>query len=87
MVKVDTTKWNQSPEALRRLAMESPHRRTRERNLALYEITQGTNATQVALGTGRNHQTEMSWVRKYNICGPEKMQYYRTGGNPPFFQK
>ncbi len=87
MVKVDYKKWDQTPEDLRELSMESHHRRSRERFLALYEISQGSNATQVASSTGRNHQTVMSWVRKYNICGPEKMQYHRSGGRSPFFQK
>jgi hypothetical protein len=41
MLSVDHARWGQTPEDLRRLAMGAPHRRTRERFLALHEIAQG----------------------------------------------
>ena len=48
MLKVNTDNWQQTPEALREKAIEESHPRTRERLMALYEITQEKNATQVA---------------------------------------
>jgi hypothetical protein len=40
MLRVDHARWDQTPADLRELAMSAPHPRTRERFLALYEITQ-----------------------------------------------
>jgi len=47
MLHIDTARWGQTPEDLRRLATRAPHRCTRERFLALYEITQASCATRV----------------------------------------
>lgn len=84
MIQVDYERWNQSPEELRRLAMNAEHGRTRERFLALYEITQTSCASRVAAGGERNAQTLMKWVHGYNEGGPEAVMYRRTGGRPPF---
>jgi hypothetical protein len=85
MLSVDHARWGQTPEDLRRLATSSPHRRTRERFLALYEITQESNgATRVALRAGRHPQTVMGWLHAYNGHGPDALVYRRTGGRPPF---
>src|SRR4051795_9298943 len=48
MLRVDHARWDQTPADLRELAMSAPHPRTRERFLALYEITQESCATRVA---------------------------------------
>src|SRR5215218_8532488 len=45
MLHVDYARWDQTPEDLRRLATSAAHQRTRERFLALYEITQESCAT------------------------------------------
>ena len=58
--------------------------RTRERFLALYEITQESCATHVAERTRRHPQTVMEWLHLYNTRGPEALAYKRTGGRPPF---
>ncbi|NEO74663.1 helix-turn-helix domain-containing protein [Moorena sp. SIO3H5] len=83
MLKVDTAKWNQSPSLLREQALDASHPRTRERLLALYDITQGMNATQVAQQTHRNPQTVMDWVHRYNDNGLNALVYRHTGGHPP----
>lgn len=82
-LKVDCTHWQQSPEQLRQDALSASHPRTRERLLALYEITQGKSATQVGRETRRNPQTVMEWVRRYNQTGPNTLEYRHTGGHPP----
>lgn len=87
MLRVDCARWNQSPEELRRLAVEAEHTRTRERFFALYEISQGGCATQVGLGGQRNAQTVMKWVHWYNERGPEALVFERTGGRPPFARR
>ena len=74
-----------TPADLRRLAMSASHPRTRERFLALYEITQESCATRVAGRTRRHPQTVMEWLHLYNTRGPEALAYQRTG--PPFARR
>jgi hypothetical protein len=84
MLRIDTARWGQTPDDLRRLAVEAPHARSRERFLALYEITQATCATAVAAETARHHQTVMRWVHRYNDGGPDALMFVHTGGLPFF---
>jgi hypothetical protein len=84
MLRIDCARWGQTPEDLRQLATRAPHPRTRERFLALYEITHASCATRVAPQTRRHPQTVMEWVHLYNTRGPEALAYRRTGGRPPF---
>ena len=60
-----------TPADLRELAMSASHLRTRERFLALYEITQESCATRIAERTHRHPQTVMEWLHLYNSRGPE----------------
>ncbi len=62
MIRVDCARWRQTPEDLRHLALSAPHARTRERALALFDITQRSCATQVALRTGRRTHTGLGRV-------------------------
>src|SRR3954464_4785822 len=75
MLSVDHARWGQTPEDLRRLAMSAPHLRTRERFLALHEITRGSCATRVAVRAGRHPQTVMGWLHAYNAQGPDALAY------------
>src|SRR3954465_11410675 len=81
MLRVEYARWGQAPPALRQLATSAPHSRTRERFLALYEITQENCATRIAERTHRHPQTVMEWLHLYNT--PEALVYRRTGGRPP----
>ena len=86
MLLVEHARWGQTPEDLRRLAVSAPHRRTRERFLALYDIVQGSRgATCIALRAGRHPQTVMGWLHTYNVHGPDALVYRRTGGRPPLY--
>ena len=85
MLRVDYARWGQTPEDLRHLALSAPHARTRERALALFDITQHRCATQVAVRTGRRAHTVISWVHAYNAQGPDALTFRRTGGRRPFF--
>lgn len=87
MLQIAYERWDQSPEDLRMFAQEAPHRRTRERFLALYEITQGKNATQVAQQIGREDETVHTWVHRYNELGAQALVFKRCGGRPPFALK
>src|SRR6188768_2933198 len=69
-----------TPADLRELAMSASHLRTRERFLALYEITQESCATRIGERTRRHPQTVLEWLHLYNT--PEALTYQRTG--PPF---
>src|SRR3954465_15954444 len=80
VLRVDHERWGQRPEDLRNLAVKAPHARSRERFLALYEITQGSNATRVATRIGRHPQDVMQWVHRYNAGGPDAVSYRRTRG-------
>ena len=84
MLRVDCGRWGQTLDDLRRLALNAPHARTRERALALYDMAQGSCATQVAARTGRHPQTVMGWLHAYHAQGPAALAYGRTGGRPPF---
>jgi transposase len=87
MLRVEYARWGQTPADLRELAMSASHPRTRERFLALYEITQESCATRVAERTRRHPQTVMEWLHLYNTRGPEALTYQRTGGRPPFARR
>ena len=54
MLKVNYARWSHSQELLREEALKAKHIRTRERLLALYEISEGKSATQVAKETKRD---------------------------------
>src|SRR5881409_2497121 len=79
VLRVDYARWGQTPEDLRHLALNAPHARTRERALALFDITQHRCATQVAMRTGRRAHTVMDWVHAYNQSGPDALAFRRTG--------
>jgi hypothetical protein len=81
MLHVDTARWNETPEDLLRLATGAPHPRTRERFLALYQVTQQFSAFGWSKEAGRRHSTVLEWVRKYNERGPAALTFARTGGS------
>ena len=54
------------------MATSAAHQRTRERFLALYEVTQANCATQVAARTRRHPQTVMEWLHLYNSAAPRR---------------
>jgi hypothetical protein len=83
VVRVEMQKWGQSLDDLRRLALDAPHRRTRDRFLALSLIADGThNATTWAAQFHRQDETVLGWLHTYNEKGPEALTYRRTGGAP-----
>ena len=85
MLKINCDRWNQNAAILREEALKADHARSRERLMALYEICNGKNATQVSRETGRNPQTIMEWVHRYNQAGPETLVYQHSGGHPPLY--
>lgn len=85
MVRPELAKWSQTVDDVRRLAVEAAQARTRERFQALYMIgSEQSNATLWAAVIGRNDETVLRWVHRYNEGGPGALHYQRTGGCPPF---
>ncbi len=85
MIHVEMAKWGQTLEDLRRASVQAPHRRSRERFQALYLIASGRfNATACATHIGRQDETVLGWVHRYNQSGPDALTYRRTGGRSPF---
>jgi transposase len=84
MVRVEMAKWGQALEDLRRASVHMSHRRSRERYQALYLIASGRfNATTCAAHIGRQDETVLGWVHRYNEHGPDALTYRRTGGRAP----
>ena len=84
MVRIEMDKWGQTLEDLRRASVQMPHRRSRERFQALYLIASGRfNATTCAAHIGRQDETVLGWVHRYNEHGPDALTYRRTGGRAP----
>ena len=88
MVRVDLAKWGQTLDDVRRTSLTATHPRTRERFQALYLIASGPfNATTCAVHLGRDDDTVLTWVHRYNARGPETLVYRRTGGPTPLLRR
>jgi|SRR5262245_22294284 len=86
MIRVELAKWGQMLDDLRLASVQAPHRRTRERFQALYLIASGRfNATTWAAHVGRQDDTVLGWVHRYNERGPDALTFRRTGGRAPLF--
>lgn len=84
MIKVELAKWQQTVEDLRLASLNEPHPRDRERFQALYLIASGQfNATTCAAHIGRQDETVLRWVHRYNKHGPAGVAYRHTGGASP----
>jgi hypothetical protein len=84
MVRVKMAKWGQTLQDLRLASVHATHRRSRERFQALYLIASGRfNATTCATHIGRQDETVLGWVHRYNEHGPDALTYRRTGGRAP----
>jgi len=84
MIRVEMAKWGQSLEDLRLTSLQAAHPRSRERFQALYLIASGRfNATTCAAHIGRQDETVLGWVHRYNAYGPDALLYRRSGGRSP----
>ena len=85
MVRVDLARWGQGLEDLRRASVQTTHRRRRERLQASYLIASGHfDATTCAAHIGRQDETVLGGVHRYNEHGPDALTDRRTGGGAPF---
>ena len=86
MVRPDLKTWDQNVEDMRRLSLEAPHPRSRERFQAMYMIDSGQkNASQRAKHIKRRKQTVLDWVHQYNESGPDSLHYQPSGGRQAKF--
>lgn len=84
MVRPDFAKWEESIEEIRRLSIEAAHPRSRERYQALYMVgSKQYNAGQWAQEIGREDETVLHWIHKYNEGGSESVGYRHSGGVQP----
>ncbi len=84
MIRVELEKWRQTVEDVRLASLNAPHPRSRERFQALYLIASGQhNATTCAAHSGRQDETALRWVHRYNRHGPDALAYRHTGGRSP----
>jgi transposase len=84
MIGVEMTKWGQTLEDLRLASLQATHPRSRERFQALYLIASGRfNATTCAAHIGRQDETVLGWVHRYNQHGPDALAYRHSGGRSP----
>jgi transposase len=87
MIQVEMTKWRQTVEDLRLASLDEAHPRTRERFQALYLIASGRfNATTCAAHIGRQDETVLRWIHRYNRHGPDALVYRHTGGRAPLLR-
>src|SRR5438309_1335194 len=86
MIRVEIAKWGQTLKDLRQTSLHAAHARSRERFQALYLIASGQfNATACAAHIGRQDETVLAWVHRYNQFGPDSLLYRRSGGRSPLF--
>jgi hypothetical protein len=84
MIKVELAKWQQTLEDLRLASLNEAHPRSRERFQALYLIASGQfNASACAAHIGRQDETVLRWVHRYNRLGPGSLLYRHSGGRSP----
>jgi len=84
MIQVELAKWRQTLEDLRLASLPEAHRRSRERFQALSSIASGRfPATTWAAHSGRQDETVLRWVHRYNRHGPDALASRHTGGRSP----
>ncbi len=80
MVRTDLARWSLTEQSLTELCLLAPHPRTRERLLALRDITRGSCASVLCKPLGRHVTTVLKWVHDFNARGPQALIYRPSGG-------
>ncbi|HKQ08260.1 MAG TPA: helix-turn-helix domain-containing protein [Blastocatellia bacterium] len=66
--------------ALEQLCSQATDRRTRQRLKSIYLRGQGMAPTEIARILGRSPKTVRTWIKQFNLAGPEALKYKHTGG-------
>ena len=75
--------WNLDIRAVRERMYRAPTARERERWHAIWLLSLGWTAVQVAEALERDPHTIGEWVADFRRAGPEGMTFVQTGGCPP----
>jgi transposase len=75
--------WQLDTNAVRDLVYRAPTPRERERWHALWLLTRGWSAAQVAEALGRDAHTVGQWLQSFREQGPAGLAFEQTGGPPP----
>ncbi len=82
MAKVLGT-WQMDVKAVRERMYEAPTARERERWHAIWLMTRGMTATQVAEALERDAHTIGDWLETLREKGPTALAFEQSGGSPP----
>ena len=77
------TKWQLDTQAVRRLVYTAENARERERWHAVWLMTQGWTAAQVAKALERDAHTIGEWMENLSERGAEGLMFEKSGGSPP----
>ena len=75
--------WHLDIRAVRERMYRAPTARERERWHALWLLSRGWEAVQVAEALERDPHTIGEWVAGFRRAGPEGITFEQTGGSPP----
>lgn len=75
--------WNFDIRAVREKMHRAPTARERERWHAIWLLSLGWTAIQVAEALGRDPHTIGEWVANFRQAGPKGMTFEQTGGSRP----
>ena len=76
------TKWQLDPQTVRRLVYTAENARERERWHAVWLMTQGWTAVQVAKALERDAHTIGEWMENLSEKGAEGLMFEQSGGSP-----
>ena len=76
-------KWQMDTPGVRRLVYTAENARERERWHAVWLMTQGWTADQVAKALERDAHTIGEWVENLEEKGAEGLMFEQSGGSPP----
>lgn len=76
-------RWRLDDKAVRDRMYRSPTPRERERWHAIWLLSRGWSASQIAEALERDAHTIGDWVADLEQNGPKGLTFERTGGSPP----
>ncbi len=80
-------RWEISPADAREQIYRAATPRERERWHALWLLSQGCSAAQVARALGRDPHTIGDWLSAFAQSGPSVLAFEQSGGSPPPFSQ
>jgi transposase len=75
--------WHLDAQVVRERVYRAPTPRERERWHAIWLLSLGWSAAQVAEALGRDAHTIGDWAEDFRQRGPAGLAFEQTGGSPP----